>query len=65
MWLISFFTNSSLCNYLRESNTDLRLVPVDDETERIIWKKDEEVKQLFIHVHLLSMVDVTRGETIR
>ncbi|KAB5548684.1 hypothetical protein PHYPO_G00058400 [Pangasianodon hypophthalmus] len=32
----------SLCNYLRESNTDLPLVPLDDETEQLIWEKDEE-----------------------
>ncbi|KAF4077642.1 hypothetical protein AMELA_G00210470 [Ameiurus melas] len=36
----------SLCNYLRESNTDLPLVPVDDETERLIWEKDEELQRM-------------------
>ncbi|XP_060792423.1 septin 4a isoform X1 [Neoarius graeffei] len=35
---------SSLCNYLRERNTDSPLVPVDDETERLIWEKDEEIE---------------------
>ncbi|MCJ8740572.1 hypothetical protein PDJAM_G00060560 [Pangasius djambal] len=36
----------SLCNYLRESNTDLPLVPLDDETERLIWEKDEELQRM-------------------
>ncbi|KAF7697346.1 hypothetical protein HF521_005764 [Silurus meridionalis] len=36
----------SLCNYLRESAADLPLVPVDDETERLIWEKDEELQKM-------------------
>ncbi|XP_046723119.1 septin 4a isoform X3 [Silurus meridionalis] len=37
---------SCLCNYLRESAADLPLVPVDDETERLIWEKDEELQKM-------------------
>ncbi|XP_066501501.1 septin 4a isoform X1 [Hoplias malabaricus] len=33
----------SLCNQMRDSTTDLPLVPVDSETERLIWEKDEEL----------------------
>uniref|UniRef100_A0A8C2F069 Septin 4a n=1 Tax=Cyprinus carpio TaxID=7962 RepID=A0A8C2F069_CYPCA len=35
----------SLCNRLRDSASDLPvpLMPVDSETERLIWEKDEEV----------------------
>ncbi|GAA6089360.1 septin-5-like [Tachysurus ichikawai] len=36
----------SLCKYLRESSTDLPLVPLDDETERLIWEKDEELLRM-------------------
>ncbi|KAI4897563.1 hypothetical protein NFI96_020850 [Prochilodus magdalenae] len=35
----------SLCSHLRESTSDLPLVPVDGETERLIWEKDEEVRK--------------------
>ncbi|XP_036443762.1 septin 4a [Colossoma macropomum] len=36
----------SLCNHLRESASDLPLVPVDSETERLIWEKDEELRRM-------------------
>ncbi|XP_030638937.1 septin-5-like [Chanos chanos] len=38
----------SLCNRLRESVSDLPipLVPVDSETERLIWEKDEELRRM-------------------
>ncbi|XP_055036947.2 septin 4a [Misgurnus anguillicaudatus] len=38
----------SLCNQLRDSASDLPipLVPVDIETERLIWEKDEELRQM-------------------
>lgn len=48
MWFILLFhwlCSSSLCNRLRDSASDLPvpLVPVDRDTERLIWEKDEEV----------------------
>lgn len=46
--LFSFSTHGSLCKYLRDSYTDLPLVPLDDETERLIWEKDEEVRKMFV-----------------
>ncbi|XP_072518921.1 septin 4a [Salminus brasiliensis] len=36
----------SLCNHLRESASELPLVPVDSETERLIWEKDEELRRM-------------------
>ncbi|XP_076836556.1 septin 4a isoform X1 [Brachyhypopomus gauderio] len=36
----------SLCNQLKESVSDLPLVPVDGETERHIWEKDAELRQM-------------------
>ncbi|XP_053335071.1 septin-5-like [Clarias gariepinus] len=36
----------SVCDHLRDSRTDLPLVSVDDETERLIWQKDEEVRDV-------------------
>ncbi|XP_058614063.1 septin 4a isoform X2 [Onychostoma macrolepis] len=38
----------SLCNRLRESASDLPvpLMPVDGETERLIWEKDEELRRM-------------------
>lgn len=62
--LVSFSTHSSLCNYLRENSTDLPLVPVDDETERLIWEKDDEVRRLFTRLRSPGMVGV-RGVTFR
>uniref|UniRef100_A0A9J7WZC8 Septin 4a n=1 Tax=Cyprinus carpio carpio TaxID=630221 RepID=A0A9J7WZC8_CYPCA len=38
----------SLCNRLRDSASDLPvpLMPVDSETERLIWEKDEELRRM-------------------
>ncbi|XP_050949004.1 septin 4a [Labeo rohita] len=38
----------SLCNRLRDSMSDLPvpLMPVDSETERLIWEKDEELRRM-------------------
>ncbi|XP_062392945.1 septin 4a isoform X1 [Sardina pilchardus] len=38
----------SLCSRLRESVSDIPipLVPVDSETERLIWEKDEELRRM-------------------
>ncbi|XP_048023124.1 septin 4a isoform X3 [Megalobrama amblycephala] len=38
----------SLCNRLRDSTSDLPvpLVPVDRDTERLIWEKDEELRRM-------------------
>uniref|UniRef100_A0AAY4A4X0 Septin-type G domain-containing protein n=1 Tax=Denticeps clupeoides TaxID=299321 RepID=A0AAY4A4X0_9TELE len=38
----------SLCNRLRESASDLPipLAPVESETERLIWEKDEELRRM-------------------
>ncbi|XP_051533356.1 septin 4a isoform X1 [Myxocyprinus asiaticus] len=38
----------SLCNQLRQSTSDLPvpLMPVDNETEHLIWEKDEELRRM-------------------
>lgn len=45
VYLCPVRVSCSLCSRLRESASDLPipLVPVDSETERHIWEKDEEV----------------------